>query len=228
MSEKNSKDQNNQHDNDEDFGLPPVNITPLGSSKGAKKAKAPVSGAKSEKQGSTSESNESDEKEKDNTNSIFLVILLLILALGFGLYYFGIFDGMNRQTPMETARVKEEPQETTSAAPVAPDPAPEPVEELPPVSEEEGVTTPVLTEINSREDAPRYFVVVGSFIDDDLARDYSDRLNKQGEATFLVHPYGKIHYFRLAVGQYDNVNQALEAMEGVQGNYEENLWVLKY
>jgi cell division septation protein DedD len=226
MSEKNSKDQNNQPDNDEDFGLPPVNVTPLGSSRGAKNTKAAFSDTKSKKQGSASEDNDSSEKDKDNTNSIFLVILLLILALGFGLYYFGIFDRMNQQTPMEAVRVEEEPQETTPAAPVTPEPAPEPVEELP-VAEEE-ITTPVLTEIEARVDAPRYFVVVGSFIDDDLARDYSDRLNKQGEATFLVHPYGKIHYFRLAVGQYENVGLALEAMEGVQGNYEENLWVLKY
>jgi hypothetical protein len=55
-----------------------------------------------------------------------------------------------------------------------------------------------------------------------------NNINKQGEATFLVHPYGQIHYFRLAVGQYENVDLALKAMEEVQGNYEENLWVLKY
>lgn len=227
MSEKNSNDQNNQPDNDEDFGLPPVNVTPLGSSKGAKKTKTSGSVTKRKKQEGASEKNGADEKEKDNTNSIFLVILLLIIALGFGLYYFGIFDGMNQQTPMETARETEEPQQTTPSAPVTPEPSPKPAEELPAAAEEE-VATPVLTEIESRAEAPRYFVVVGSFIDDDLARDYSDRLNKQGEATFLIHPYGEIHYFRLAVGQHENVNLALEAMEEVQGKYEENLWVLKY
>jgi cell division septation protein DedD len=226
MSEKKSKDQNNQPDNDEDFGLPPVNVSPLGSSRSGKKTKASDSGTKDKKQGNTAENDDSTEKNKDNTNSIFLVVLLLILALGFGLYYFGIFDKMDQQTPIVTESIEEEPQETTGAAAVAPEPDPEPVEELPEPVEE--VTSPVLTEIDSRADAPRYFVVVGSFIDDDLARDYSDRLNKQGETTFLVHPYGEIHYFRLAVGQHENVDLALAAMEKIQGNYEENLWVLKY
>lgn len=70
--------------------------------------------------------------------------------------------------------------------------------------------------------------MVGSFIDDDLARDYSDKLNKAGENTFLIHPYGKIHYYRLAIGQFENVDLALEARESFQDNFEENLWVLKY
>jgi len=217
MSEKNSKDQNSQSDNDEDFGLPPVNVTPLEGAKGSETG----SGAVGEKPGVESKNIPPAEKEKDNTLGVFLIILLFILGLGFGLYYFGVFDQLNQRTSPEKAET-ELPEEPIPSTPA---PEQEAVIEEPVVEEE---ISPELSEFNSRERAPRYFLVVASFIDDDLARDYSNRLNKEGENTFLIHPYGKIHYFRLAIGQYENVDLALEAMEEVQGNYKENLWVLKY
>lgn len=217
MSEKNSKDQNSQSDNDEDFGLPPVNVTPL---EGGAAAKA-GSGTVGQKPAGELKNNPPAEKEKDNTLPVFLIILLFILGLGFGLYYYGVFDTFNKEATPQKAKT----ELPTNPVPVMPEPEVEAVVEEP-VAEQENI--PTLLEINSRENAPRYFLVVGSFIDDDLARDYSNKLNKDGKSTFLIHPYGKIHYYRLAVGQFENVDLALEAMEEVQGNYEENLWVLKY
>ncbi|EPR65419.1 SPOR domain-containing protein [Cyclobacterium qasimii] len=217
MSDKNSKDQNSQSDNDEDFGLPPVNVTPLEGAKGSESG----SGAAGIKPGIESKNNPPVEKEKDNTLGVFLIILLFIIGLGFGLYYFGIFDQLNQGTSPE----KEKAELSTEQVPSSAAPEEEAVIEEPVVEEEK---LPVLSEINSQESAPRYFLVVASFIDDDLARDYSNRLNKKGENTFLIHPYGKIHYYRLAIGQYENVDLALEAMEEVQEDYKENLWVLKY
>ncbi|WP_339926084.1 hypothetical protein [uncultured Cyclobacterium sp.] len=217
MSDKNSKDQNSQSDNDEDFGLPPVNVTPLEGAKGSESA----SGAAGKKPGIESKKIPPAEKEKDNTLGVFLIVLLFIIGLGFGLYYFGVFDQLNQGTSPE----KEKTELSTKEVPSAAAPEQEAVIEEAEVEEE---NLPGLSEINSRENAPRYFLVVASFIDDDLARDYSNRLNKKGVNTFLIHPYGKIHYYRLAIGQYENVDLGLEAIEEVQENYKENLWVLKY
>ena len=218
MSDKNSKDQKSQSDNDEDFGLPPVNVTPL---EGAKAAGSISSSGKKES-GKPSKNNPPvEEEKKDNTVGIFLIILLLILGLGFGLYYFGIFDKLDQQQPKNSVTTNQ----VEKPAPATKEQIPETVvEEAEPAEE----TSPQLVEIDGRETSPRYFLVVGSFIDDDLARDYSDKLNKAGENTFLIHPYGKIHYYRLAIGQFENVDLALEARESFQDNFEENLWVLKY
>ncbi|MEX0882327.1 MAG: SPOR domain-containing protein, partial [Cyclobacteriaceae bacterium] len=80
----------------------------------------------------------------------------------------------------------------------------------------------------SRSDSPRYFVVVGSFIDSDLAKDYSDRLNERENSTFLIHPYGNGHFYRLSVGYFENWDSAVKEMESLRSSFEENLWVLKY
>lgn len=218
MSDKNSKDHNSQSDNDEDFGLPPVNVTPL---EGAKAAGSISSSGKKKSAKPSKNNPPAEEEKKDNTVGIFLIILLLILGLGFGLYYFGLFDTLDQQPSKNTAST----DQVEKPAPATKEEVPEAVVEESEPAEE---TAPQLIEIDAREAAPRYFLVVGSFIDDDLARDYSDKLNKAGENTFLIHPYGKIHYYRLAIGQFENVDLALEARESFQDNFEENLWVLKY
>ena len=160
MSDKNSKDPNSQSDNDEDFGLPPVNVTPL---KGAKAAGTKSSeGSKNAASGSKNNP-PAEEKKKDNTLGIFLIILLLILGLGFGLYYFGAFNNFDQQSADKTATTT--PNQVEKPAPVVEEQTPEPVIEESELPEE---TSPQLIEINSRADAPRYFLVVGSFIDDDL------------------------------------------------------------
>ncbi|WP_439482289.1 SPOR domain-containing protein [Cyclobacterium plantarum] len=226
MSENKSKDHNSQSDNDEDFGLPPVNVSPL--KRDAPKAVEPEQTAPLTQEASTpgSGTTSSPEKKekKDRTNWVILFILLFIFIIGYGVYHFGLLDEFNRNTPDIAS------EETTAPAMerADPEPSPEPDEPIAETEEQEEPQTPQLTEIEGREGEPRYFLVVGSFIDDDLARDYSNRLNNSGLNTFLVHPYGNIHFYRLAVGQYENLDLALEAMESSQNDYEENLWVLKY
>ncbi|WP_162339563.1 SPOR domain-containing protein [Cyclobacterium salsum] len=224
MSENKSKDQNSQPNNDEDFGLPPVSVRPL-ESPIAKTAASPVPVpvGKGKTVTGRSKSIEKEKKERRSNWALWL-ILLLVLLIGFGAYYWGNLGYFNPNPEESDAPVaqSEEPAEATPE----PAPVPDPVTEDPAPAVE--AVTPVLTEIAERADSPRYFLVVGSFIDDDLARDYSERLNKAGLETFLVHPYGSIHFYRLAVGQYENLDLALEAMDTSQTEYEENLWVLKY
>lgn len=224
MSENKSKDQPSQPTNDEDFGLPPVSVTPL-ESPVAKSASSPAPVAVGKEAKGSENPKPSEKKKKEpRSNGALWLILLLILLIGFGAYYWGNFDNFTagrEEDEVPIAQSEDEADATPEPAPV-----PEPVDETPAPAVE--AVTPVLTEIEGRADSPRYFLVVGSFIDDDLARDYSERLNKAGLETFLVHPYGSIHFYRLAVGQYENLNLALEAMDASQTEYEENLWVLKY
>ncbi|HSI78124.1 MAG TPA: hypothetical protein VK957_19660 [Lunatimonas sp.] len=218
MSEKDSSNKNDPSNGDEDFGLPKVKFTPIGPEKKVPEKKTVNPEIKVRKT-SKLESKDSEREEKKG-NGFLIILLLLIVALGLGsLYYFGLFESnqVPTQTGVPTPTEIEAPApqvvETDDAANGLPEPE---------------VTDNVLTEITSRAASPRYFVVVGSFIDDDLAKDYSTKLNKLGNPTFLIHPYGEKAFYRLAVAQYDNVSRALEVMEDQQGNFEENLWVLKY
>ncbi len=231
MADKKDPNEKDQHKEDDDFGMPEVNITPIGEKSSPphpdpepvrevpdraekEQEEVPVIAASQEGQ---------PEKEKKSRSGFFVILLLLLLfGAGFALYYMGVFDQLG-----------DSPSATSSAAPPASE---EPVEEVVPpapeeLAEESGTAeeeTFFLTEVTSKINVPRYFVVVGSFIDSDLAKDYSNRLNNMNKSTFLIHPYGDISFFRLAVGQHENLNEALTHMEDIQGDFEENLWVLKY
>lgn len=229
MAEKKDPNDKDQNKDDEDYGMPKVDITPIGESQ--KASPTPAKGSSEEEDKSTEEvpvaalpEEEKPVKEKKSRSGFFLILLLLLLfGAGFALYYVGVFDQWG-----------EAPPATSSAPPAADEPAEEVVPPAPEelaadngtdASEEE---TFFLTEITSKINVPRYFVVVGSFIDSDLAKDYSNRLNNMNKSTFLIHPYGDIAFYRLAVGQHENLSEALTHMEDIQGDFEENLWVLKY
>jgi|GEM_PF-2351414 len=218
MSEKDSSNKNDPSNGDEDFGLPKVKFTPIGPEKNVSEENSANPKFKAGRS-SIKESNDSDKEDKKG-NGFLIILLLLIVGIGLGsLYYFGFFEG--NKVPTQTDLPTPTENEITEPPVVETD---DNVNDIPETKAMENI----LTEIEGRVAVPRYFVVVGSFIDDDLAKDYSTKLNKSGNPTFLIHPYGDMAYYRLAVAQYDNVTRALEVMEDQQGNFEENLWVLKY
>lgn len=220
MSEKDPSNKKDSSNEDDDFGLPKVKFTPIGPEKRAS-AEVPSTPVISEGRVKNTE-RDSESTGKAKGNGFLLLLLLFILVLGLGsLYFFGFFESNKTEiSSVTTVRTPAKSVPTT----------PEVVETdgntdlIPEVETSENI----LSEITARTGSPRYFVVVASFIDDDLAKDYSSELNKSGNPTFLIHPYGDISYFRLAIAQYDNVKKALEVMDNQQGNFEENLWVLKY
>jgi hypothetical protein len=220
MSEKDPSNKEDPSNEDEDFGLPKVNYNPVGPEKHEPEEEPVIPASNTGKIKNTDKSRRSTESSKGN--GFLIVLLLFIIALGFGsLYYFGYLDSNSGEVtaPGSPPALSEDVSAT---------PQPAETDENINTNVEREPSENVLSEIRGRAAAPRYFVVVGSFIDDDLAKDYSSKLNKSGKPTFLIHPYGDIAYYRLAVAQYDNVKQALAMMEDQQGNYEENLWVLKY
>ena len=76
----------------------------------------------------------------------------------------------------------------------------------------------------------RYFVVVSSSIDDDLAMDYANKLAKEGNIVKVIeHDTDTLLYYRVSVADYDTWDQAVNAMAsfGAYGNGE-GVWVLKY
>lgn len=230
MVEEGSHNKKGTSDPDKDFGLPKVEIKPL-QPKAVEPAKGKESGAAvlgttktaAEKTAGTAvETKEPAQNvvEKKNNYNWLIIVLFLVAVLGGALYYYyynATLNGGNQAADSEPVADKE------AVVPAAPShdapPAEEPVEEM---------ETYSLTEINSRIDRPRYFLVVASFIDEDLAKDHSEQLQAQKINTFLVHPYGEIAYYRLAIGQFENFALAAQEIDRVKDNFKENLWVLKY
>lgn len=235
------KDDDKKHEGthpDEDYGLPKVDITPIGEKPATVPAtplesseettpplparEVPLATKQDENTVQTPASKTEPAKLKTEsekkTDYSWLLWLLLLLLLGLGGWYYYV----NNATQITPPPVVEE--ETMDEQP----PIVEEVEEAPlPIEpeEEEEVT---LTVVTSRVESPRYFLVVGSFIDEDMAMDYSKDLIQKGMRTYLVHPYGEIAYYRLAIGQFESFALAAVEMDRVQGDFKENLWVLKY
>src|SRR5690606_29088896 len=138
-------------------------------------AKEPSTGPKSEKKGN---------------NYTWIILVVVLVAFGLGAWFF--YNSMKEPVAVNDPETEAE----TEPAPVAV-PVPEPKVEVP-VESKESFS---LSEIRSRADLPRYFVVVGSFIDEDMAKDFSDRLNQKDINTFIIYPYGEIAFYRLAIGQ---------------------------
>lgn len=73
----------------------------------------------------------------------------------------------------------------------------------------------------------RFFVIVSSSIDDDLAMDYAKKLAQEGTSVKLVqHNFNDLPFHGVSVGDYTTWQQAEAALPSYS-NYG-NVWVLKY
>jgi hypothetical protein len=75
----------------------------------------------------------------------------------------------------------------------------------------------------------RYYVVVASAIDDDLIHDHAVKLSKAGVTCWIIPPFGKTKFSRLAVDYKDNYTDAQATADGMKGgDYGNDIWVVKY
>lgn len=78
-------------------------------------------------------------------------------------------------------------------------------------------------------DAPtgRFYVIISSSVDGDLAMDYASQLAKEGNAVQIIKPSDNNRvYHRVALGDYDSYDQAKAAAASIT-SFDE-AWVLEY
>ena len=210
-------------DPDEDYGLPKIEIKPIQKAE-SKQEKKPVGSeveaakkaVPQEIQAGKDPAGDTVTEETGRSNSWLVMILIFAGILVAGWFYYDYSFNSERPTEKKEPILEEE----------VPEPAP-PVQEIIETPVEE-VETFTLTEIKSRGERTRYFLVVASFIDEDLAKDHAEKLHANKMNTFLVYPYGEIAYYRLAIGQFESFALAAKEIDQVKENFKENLWVLKY
>jgi hypothetical protein len=74
----------------------------------------------------------------------------------------------------------------------------------------------------------RYYVVITSAIDGDLAMDYAKKLSKKGISTKVIPPFGKSKFNRLAIADHSTWAEAQANAESVKSEYGDAVWVIKY
>ncbi|EMR02889.1 SPOR domain-containing protein [Cesiribacter andamanensis] len=195
---------------DDEYGLPEAEFSPIGTEPVHAEPEEPVQPIRSK----VSE----QPKQSRSTWPVWVGVFVLLGLAGFFLYFF-VYD--QQEAPVTPPVVQT----------VTPQPEPEPIIEEPaPVVEEEW--TPAqpavgqITTISGR--TGRYYVIVGSFIDSDMAADYAVKLSKQGHNVTIIEPVGDRKFYRLGVKEGDTFSQLSEELDTYKSTFGQDIWVVRY
>ena len=174
-----------------------------------------------------------DEESKNNAPMIIVGIVAIILIAA-GIWYFGFY----RPAALERAQIEQVAAEQAAAERQAELDAQRAAEAAAAAEEAEAEADEAQTEDDTptsrgtittiSEPTQRYYVIVGSFIDIDLATDLGKKLAGKGVNTSLIAPSSQRRLSRLALADYGTYNEAASAAADLKADYGENLWVLKY
>ena len=116
-------------------------------------------------------------------------------------------------------------EETTSDEPAVTEPAGEP-ESI--QMEEEPADTETGTFETINTGTGRYYIVLNSFFDEDLAADYARDLAAQGISTYIIGPPDKKGFNRVVIDEdYGSWNDAENRLNELKGTFGDAIWVLK-
>ncbi|SMG14705.1 Sporulation related domain-containing protein [Marivirga sericea] len=145
-----------------------------------------------------------------------IITLSIIILLAVALVYFFFLREPEKEPVVEKQPIKD----TTSYV------VEKPVEPEPEVIEPEEPEVGVVNTLNSR--TGRSYVIVGSFFDEDLAKDYADKLVKEGTNAYIIPPFGKSKFNRVAIEETESFAAASTRATELLGQYKEQPWPLKY
>lgn len=80
--------------------------------------------------------------------------------------------------------------------------------------------------INSR--TGRFYIVVASALDGDLAMDYANKLAGEGLSISIIPPFGTGKFHRISVDDADTWAAAESRASELKSEYGEDVWVIKY
>jgi hypothetical protein len=175
-------------------------------------------------------------KESSNSNvgAIIGIILVIILA-GFGIWYF-LYEQPRKaeiaqQEQAEKDRIAAQQREEAARAAaerdrLAQEEAARLAEEQRLAEESQNAGDGTIETISAR--TGRYYVIVASAIDGDLAMDYAKKLAAEGNSVKIIQPYGKVLYHRVAVRNMETLAEAESRMDELKEAYGEGVWVMKY
>jgi LPXTG-motif cell wall-anchored protein len=195
---------------DEEYGLPEAEYSPIAEEEIIDEYEEPVQYSRNRVA--------EPQTESRTTWPIWLGAVVLLLGLaGFALYFFVFAQEEVPVTPPVVERVVEEPEPIFEES--------EPImeaEEWVPTKPESGE----ITTISGR--TGRYYVIVGSFIDSDMAADYAVKLSKLGNTVTIIEPTGNRKFYRLAVKDGESFDELNEELDTFRSTFGQDIWVVRY
>jgi len=251
--ELNPQGQDDINDADDSFGLPDLDYKPLEEEDSEEDTEVESNEATTEEETnihevdstytdteeSMSENLEEEEKpelryqveeEKSNTPKI-LIGIITVLVVAAAIWFFGFYRPQ-QQKIAEDARIKQEQIDKQKAADDAAqleraqEAAALAAEEQRLREEAEALAKAGVIILTER--TGRYYIVLESFIDDDFAKDYGNRVAKAGTPAWLIPPYSKKKMQRVAIGGYESLDEAKTALSELSKDFGTGKWILKY
>lgn len=218
--------EDKNQDDSENFGLPDIEYKPLeqlDSSKPVEESKEQSSYSSGSTQSESTPYYE-EEEEGGGSGKIIGIIVILILLVGVFLAYKFVWVPKKEKEKLallEEARKKREQATADSLARVA--------EEERIKAEAAAKAKPADGTIETLSDRTgRYYVVISSSVDGDLAMDRAKKLSAAGKSSKIIPPFGKWKYYRLCIGDFDSFASAQSSADASKAEYGDALWVLKY
>lgn len=189
---------------DDNFGLEDVELQPVEESN----TPAPSTDEKPKSAFVPASKRPKEDNKKNNAIVIAIVAVLLLVAV-----YFLIL----KPTPAEP---EPEPVKIVQPKPVEKkQPEPEPVVEPEP--------EPLAVQTISTRDG-RFYVVVGSFYDADLAEDKANDLVTAGIQSFILPPREGKSFYRVGINQANDFETANSNINELKQTFGDEIWVLKH
>jgi hypothetical protein len=218
--------EDKNQDDSENFGLPDIEYKPLDQLDSSKPAEEPKEGSSYSSGPSTNESTSYYEEEEEGGGSgkIIGIIVVLILLVGVFLAYKFVWVPKKEKEKLallEETRKKREQAAADSLARVA--------EEERIKAEAEAKAKPADGTIETLSNRTgRYYVVISSSVDGDLAMDRAKKLSAAGKSSKIIPPFGKWKYYRLCIGDFDSFASAQSSADASKAEFGDALWVMKY
>jgi len=229
-----SQDNLEPQNDADNFGLPDLEYKPLENEETpAAPEEEPVqeethTRSTYEEETRTEETYIPEEEESSRAPMIIgLIIGLVVIVAGFLIYTYVYKPKMEEKARQE--QIAKELREKEEADRIAKARAEEEQRKHAADSAAAVVTKPAIGEIVTlTERTKRYYVVVASSIDGDLAMDYAKKLSAKGVGSKIIPPFGKWKFYRLAVGDFETFADAQANADTSKGEYGDGVWVIKY
>lgn len=85
-----------------------------------------------------------------------------------------------------------------------------------------------LIRIESKAEKARYFIVISSLPNEQLALDIATRFSGKSPELYLITPYETSPNYRIAIGKFDSWKAASDEVARIKSQYSEDLWILNY
>ncbi|MEQ9468013.1 MAG: SPOR domain-containing protein [Ekhidna sp.] len=132
------------------------------------------------------------------------------------------------ETTEETPKEAENNTQTQAAKPANNQPKTTPAAKKPAATKPKAVASNPGTVNELTDRTGNMYIIIGSFLDRDMAIDFANELSAAGKSPSVIPPFGKAVTHRVAIAGYGSLAEAQRAIDGFKSEFGNDIWILRY